>query len=93
MLAILAFVVGRRFYRVPFDWSRFAKVLVAAGAALFIGFEIAGSAVVLWQKILLQVVGIVVYPVVLLLVGFVSRDQLHQGLQGTILKLREKVGA
>ena len=89
VLAIVALVVGRRFYKIPFDWRRLAKVVIAACVALLIGFEIAGYAAVPWQKISLQVVGMMVYPALLLLIGFVSREQLYLVWQVIRLGLRE----
>lgn len=91
-LAVLAYVVGNRQFSFPLDWPRLFKITIAAAVAIIVANQIASRLDIQWQRISLQAVGLVVYPLLLILIGFVSRDQLRQGWQLGMQQARKIIG-
>jgi len=73
VMALLAFLIVRRFYPVPYEWSRLAK-LAAATAAAWLLFLVrpAPVAPALWGLALL-----LLFAGLLALMRFFRRDELH----------------
>jgi O-antigen/teichoic acid export membrane protein len=88
ILAITAYVAGSKKFAFPIDWRRLLRITAAAGVTLFITTQVAEMLVVPWQRTTLQIAGILAYPIVLLLIGFVTWANLRDGVQYGWLRAR-----
>jgi O-antigen/teichoic acid export membrane protein len=91
-LTIAAYAVGNRLFPISLDWRRLAMAVLAAGIVLIVAVEIPDYVSVGWQKFSLQAMGLVLYPAILLIVGFISRTQLSEVVRIIALRLRKMTG-
>jgi O-antigen/teichoic acid export membrane protein len=81
VLAVMAYIVGNKYYLVSLDWRRLAQIVIAVGITLFVVAQTSGRMSLQWQKFSIKAIGLTLYPMILVFLGFVSREQLHYGLQ------------
>jgi O-antigen/teichoic acid export membrane protein len=74
VLSALAFASAQRLFVVHYEWGRLG-FLLALGLGLFVVFDWSRPAS-LWLRVALALLVVVAYPTVLLLTGFVRREEL-----------------
>jgi len=74
VLAILTYFVGQRSFAIPVDWKRLGKLLLVDGAILSVIFaaELISSVPL---ELLIKIIGLALFPVLLLLLKFVTPAQ------------------
>jgi len=93
VLAIVVYIIGNRYFAFPIDWRRLAKVALAAIMTVFVTALVADDVNVQWQRLLLQAGSLLIYPLILIVVGFISLDQLREGWHLGLLQARRLLSA
>lgn len=78
LLAVLAYFVGRRSFDLKIDWSRMGKLAMAIGLVGLI-IPIAEQFIItIWIEITVKILGLMLFPVLLLFTQFVNPVQVKQ---------------
>jgi O-antigen/teichoic acid export membrane protein len=75
ILAILSYIFGQRFFTIPLDWARLAKILIASISTLFIIIQLGKMSILDINSLVVRTLGLFSYPVILLLMRFINLDQ------------------
>ena len=79
-LAVLTYYIGKRLFTLPVDWLRLSRLFLAAGLVAF-GISIVEKLVILdWVKFVFKISALLLFPALLLLIGFVSKRQIEDVL-------------
>jgi len=90
-LSIGIHVFGRRFYAFQIDWKRLLKISLAASiTALFI-FHTEEINVDLWTGRAIKVFGLILFPIFLVLMRFINRNQYQELWQSGSRLVRERL--
>lgn len=75
LLAVLSYFFSQRFFNIPLDWSRLAKILIASVSTFFIIVQIGIISFLNINSIVVRIFGLLTYPLILFLMGFISLGQ------------------
>jgi len=90
-LAVLTYLVGRRVFTFPVDWNRLIRLVLAS---LFIGIGLSlveGHIVYPWTRIVIKTIGLLSFPIILLLVGFINQAQGRELLSLGVSIMNKKI--
>lgn len=74
VLAVFTYFVGRRSFEIPVDWNRLGRLLLVDGA-IVLAILAAENVSSVPLQFMLKIMALIAFPVLLLLVGFVSPAQ------------------
>jgi len=77
----LTFNLGKQAIPIPIDWKRLGRLLLVSGVIIPGVLMIDNLATTLWMKVVLKGFGVSLFPIALLLVGFISHAQSREILQ------------
>lgn len=75
VLAVLTYNLDNRIMPIFIDWKRLSRLLLSSGLILLITWAVDNLMINPWTKIGFKALGLLLFPVILFLVGFVSRAQ------------------
>jgi len=75
VLAIMTHLISKPIFTLPMDWRRLIRLFLANGLVLFSIFIIENFSTDYWAKIVLKMLGLSLFPIMLLLIGFVTYAQ------------------
>jgi O-antigen/teichoic acid export membrane protein len=77
-LSVVTYNWGKRLYTFPIDWPRLLKISLSAFLTYLVVAQIGQLELSYLLSLLLKAIGLLTFPVILLLVGFFSQDQLKE---------------
>jgi len=90
-LSLGVYIFGQRFYELPIDWKRLVKVALAFSmTALFI-IHLEQLDIHLWGGRFFKALSTLLFPILLLLLGFINRNQYRELCQSGSRLLRERL--
>lgn len=75
LLSVLSYIFGQRFFIIPLDWARLVKILIASVSTFIIIIQLGSMSFFDINSIIVRAFGLVSYPILLLLMGFISLNQ------------------
>jgi len=69
------YIMAQRFYAFPIDWSRLGKLALASGLTVLLVSQLGGLDLSLWGGRAVRSVGLLLFPILLLVTGFVTQKQ------------------
>ena len=73
LLPVGAFLISRRYHRIPYEWSRLLKVAVAAGLTFGVSLTVRSDSVIAAAS--LKLVVLLLYPLLLVVMRFLRDDE------------------
>jgi len=92
ILTIITYIVGQRSYAIPLDWVRLGKLAIAGGAMAFLVLQIDRLNNIGWQGYPLKITSLLMFPILLALLGFVSPSQIKLLWNTGEVMIREQLG-
>ena len=90
-LSLGVYVFGQRFYELPIDWKRIMKVALAFSmTALFI-IHLEQFDIHIWGARIFKALGTLLFPILLLLLGFINPNQYRELYQSGSKFVRERL--
>jgi O-antigen/teichoic acid export membrane protein len=77
LLAIIVYVVGQRFYSFPIDFVRLWKLGLAFLITSFVVIQLSNLALPPWESMTLRLLGLSLFPLILIISKFVTFDQIR----------------
>jgi O-antigen/teichoic acid export membrane protein len=74
-LVVLTYLVGRHILPIPIDWMRLGKLSLTSGLIVLGILAVEQLSIISWIRIVLKAFGLLLFPMMLLITGFVSRAQ------------------
>lgn len=81
ILAVWTHSISRRVIAISIDWKRLSKLLLSSGLIILVTLAIDNLMITPVTKITFKALGLLLFPVILLLVGFISRAQSKEILE------------
>ncbi len=75
ILAILTYNLGRQVITISIDWKRLSRLLLSSGLIILALLAIDDFVTPQWTRIIFKALGLSLFPVILLLLGFISPAQ------------------
>jgi O-antigen/teichoic acid export membrane protein len=75
VLAVLTYNLDNQIMPIFIDWKRLSKLVLSSGLILLITWAVDNLTIDPWAKIGFKALGLLLFPVILFLVGFVSQAQ------------------
>jgi O-antigen/teichoic acid export membrane protein len=80
ILATLTYLISRDGFAIPIDWKRLSRLLLASVVVALAVLAVENISFITWSKIVLKAFILTLFPIILLIVGFVSRAQGREAL-------------
>jgi O-antigen/teichoic acid export membrane protein len=78
LLASLAYLTARRSIEMSIDWGRMRQLAVVVGVVFLVLVAVDQTELTLWTKVVVKVLGLLVYPVLLLVTKFVNPARMKE---------------
>jgi O-antigen/teichoic acid export membrane protein len=78
LLAILAYFVGKRSFDLKIDWMRMSKLMLVSGLVVLTILITEQLTSIIWLQIAINLLGLLSFPILLLLVRFVNPAQVKE---------------
>jgi len=76
-LAVFTYLIGKRSFNLSVDWARIGKLILAVGPVLLGIVAIERFTMTVWLQLAFKILGLLAFPILLLLIGFMSLDQIR----------------
>ncbi len=76
-LAVFTYLIGKRSFNLSVDWARVGKLILAVGPVLLGIVAIEHFPMTVWLQLAFKILGLLAFPILLLLIGFMSLDQIR----------------
>jgi O-antigen/teichoic acid export membrane protein len=79
-LAVFTYLIGKRSFNLSVDWARIGKLILADGLVLFGILTIENFSMTAWIQLAFKILALLVFPILLLLIGFMRLNQIRDAL-------------
>lgn len=92
MLAGMTYLIAQRFYAFPLDWTRLGKLALAGGLTALLVLQLDQFHLTVWNERALRAIGLLIFPVLLVAMGFITPNQYRSIWQTGTTLVRERLG-
>ena len=90
-LAVFTYLIGKRSFKLSIDWAHIGKLILASGLVLLGTVAIEHFPMTNWLQLAFKILELLVFPILLLLIGFMSLDQIRNALNLVKVALNGKL--
>ena len=76
-LAMITYLIGKRSFNLSVDWTRIGKLILVDGLVLLTMLAVENLPITAWLQLAFKLLGLLAFPFLLLLVGFISMNQIR----------------